>query len=65
MSDKRKAVSLFSSSGIGDLGIQANGIDTVIANELLPQRMQLFLHNHPEAKEWIGLLKRRLRRQMT
>ena len=54
MNDKLIAVSLFSSSGIGDLGLQANGIDTVIANELLPQRMQLFLHNHHETKGFCG-----------
>ena len=54
MSEKLIAVSLFSSSGIGDLGLQANGIDTVIANELLPQRMQLFLHNHHETKGFCG-----------
>ena len=50
----RKAVSLFCSSGIGDLGLQANNIDTVVACELLPERMRLFLHNHPEAKGFCG-----------
>ena len=49
-----KAVSLFCSSGIGDLGLQANNISTVVANELLPERMRLFLHNHPEAKGFCG-----------
>ena len=29
ITEKKKAVSLFCSSGIGDLGLQANGIDTV------------------------------------
>lgn len=53
MSDK-KAISLFSSSGIGDLGLKANGIDTVLACELLPERMKLFLHNHTEAKGFCG-----------
>ena len=28
----RNAISLFSSSGIGDLGLRANGINTVIEN---------------------------------
>lgn len=51
---KRKAVSLFCSSGIGDLGLQANNIETVAACELLPERMRLFLHNHPEAKGFCG-----------
>lgn len=52
--NKRKAVSLFCSSGIGDLGLQANNIDTVAACEILPERMRLFLHNHPEAKGFCG-----------
>ena len=50
----RKAISLFCSSGIGDLGLRANHIDTVVACELLPERMRLFLHNHPEAKGFCG-----------
>lgn len=49
-----KAVSLFCSSGIGDLGLKANNIDTVAACELLPERMQLFKHNHPKAKGFCG-----------
>ena len=51
---RRKAVSLFCSSGIGDLGLQANNVDTVVACELLPERMRLFQHNHPEAKGFCG-----------
>lgn len=50
----KKAVSLFCSSGIGDLGLQANNIDTVVACELLPERMRLFEKNHPEAKTFCG-----------
>lgn len=53
-SKKKIAVSLFCSSGIGDLGLQANNVDTVVACELLPERMRLFLHNHPEAKGFCG-----------
>ena len=52
--ERLKAVSLFCSSGIGDLGLKANNIDTVVACELLPERMKLFLHNHPEAKGFCG-----------
>lgn len=51
---KRIAVSLFCSSGIGDLGLRANDVDTVVACELMPERMRLFLHNHPEAKGFCG-----------
>ena len=54
MNERLKAVSLFCSSGIGDLGLKANNIDTVVACELLPERMKLFLHNHPEAKGFCG-----------
>jgi DNA (cytosine-5)-methyltransferase 1 len=43
----RKALSLFSSAGIGDLGVTAAGIDIVLANELLPQRVALYRANFP------------------
>lgn len=45
----RNAISLFSSSGIGDLGLQANGIKTVIACEIIRERMNLFQNNYPDA----------------
>lgn len=45
---RRSAISLFCSAGIGDLGICANGIHTVVANELLADRCDLFRHNHPD-----------------
>lgn len=48
------AVSLFSSSGIGDMGLKANGIKTVVACELLPARTKLLKLNHPEAKTFCG-----------
>lgn len=44
----RNAISLFSSSGIGDLGLHANSINTVIACELIPQRAHLFQANNPQ-----------------
>ncbi|MCI7375882.1 MAG: DNA cytosine methyltransferase [Christensenellaceae bacterium] len=50
----RNAISLFSSSGIGDLGLKANGIKTVIANELLAERMKLFKSNYPDTKCFLG-----------
>ncbi|MDO9359971.1 MAG: DNA cytosine methyltransferase [Polaromonas sp.] len=40
-----KAVSLFSSAGIGDLGVDAAGIRIVLANELLRQRVSLYREN--------------------
>lgn len=48
------AVSLFSSSGIGDLGLKANNINTVIACELLPERAKLFQSNYPGATCFCG-----------
>ena len=48
------AISLFSSSGIGDLGLRANGINTVIGCELLEERMNLFRNNYPNAKCFRG-----------
>lgn len=48
------AISLFSSSGIGDLGLKANDIKTVIACELLEDRMNLFKNNYPESECFNG-----------
>lgn len=42
---RAKAVSLFSSAGIGDLGVVAAGLEIILANELLPQRVQLYREN--------------------
>lgn len=50
----RNAISLFSSSGIGDLGLKANGINTIIACELLEDRINLFHNNYPDAKCFQG-----------
>ncbi len=50
----RNAISLFSSSGIGDLGLRANGINTVISCELLEERMNLFQTNYPNTECFQG-----------
>ena len=50
----RNAISLFCSSGIGDLGLKANDIDTIIGCELLENRMALFKNNYPNAKCFQG-----------
>jgi DNA (cytosine-5)-methyltransferase 1 len=42
------AISLFSSSGIGDVALKKCGINTIVANELLPDRCSLFRRNFPE-----------------
>jgi DNA (cytosine-5)-methyltransferase 1 len=40
-----KAVSLFSSAGIGDLGVAASGIELILANELLSERVSVYREN--------------------
>lgn len=40
-----RAASLFSSAGIGELGIEAAGLEIVLANELLPSRAALYRAN--------------------
>src|SRR3989344_650595 len=45
-----KAITLFSSAGIGDLAIKASDIDILVANELLSDRVSLHRRNFPETK---------------
>lgn len=47
-SDALTAISLFSSAGIGDLGLKANAFDVLTANELLRDRGELYAYNHPD-----------------
>lgn len=49
-----KAVSLFCSGGIGDLALQACGIETLVANELLEERASVFKRNFPSVKMLAG-----------
>lgn len=41
-----KCLSLFSSAGIGELGIEAAGIEIIVANELCTDRCGLYQENH-------------------
>jgi DNA (cytosine-5)-methyltransferase 1 len=45
-----KAVCLFSSAGIGELGLSAAGLDVVLASELIPYRVAVYAENFPETK---------------
>ena len=54
MAKTYNAISLFSSSGIGDLGLHANGINTVTACEVIEERMALFKNNNPNTKCFCG-----------
>ena len=44
------AISLFCSSGIGDLALRRVGISVLVANELIEERCDLFENNFPETK---------------
>lgn len=46
----KTAVSLFASSGIGDIALMRCGFSVLVANELLPDRCSLFKKNFPETK---------------
>src|SRR3954470_133742 len=50
----RKALSLFSSAGIGELGLRANGIEILANNEPLEDRHALYQHNFPNTKCFLG-----------
>jgi DNA (cytosine-5)-methyltransferase 1 len=45
-----KAISLFSSYGLGDLGLRAAGAEIALMAELLPQRCAYLRRNFPEAR---------------
>ena len=52
--NSKKVLSLFSSAGIGELGIRAAGLEIKISNELLPDRAAIYHENYPEVKEICG-----------
>lgn len=47
---KKKAVSLFSSAGIGELLLHNAGIEVVVANELIKQRSDCYSFFYPQTK---------------
>lgn len=47
-------LSLFSSAGIGELGIKACGMDILLSNELLKNRCDLYHENFPETESVCG-----------
>lgn len=49
-----KAVSLFSSAGIGDLGLTANGLNVIASSELVEQRHDLYRANFPSTHCFTG-----------
>jgi DNA (cytosine-5)-methyltransferase 1 len=51
---KLTAISLFASSGIGDLALRASGGEVLVANEFRSDRAELFERNYPETKMFCG-----------
>lgn len=54
MNKDKKVLSLFSSAGIGELGIKKLGMEILVSNELLPQRCSLYSENYPEVESICG-----------
>lgn len=52
--NKYNVLSLFSSAGIGELGIKACGMSILLSNELLKNRCALYQENYPETKSLCG-----------
>ncbi len=46
----KESVSLFSSAGIGELGLKSNNIKIVVSNELMPDRHSLYKNNYPQTE---------------
>lgn len=51
---KKDVLCLFSSAGIGELGIKAAGFSIRVSNELLPNRCDLYHENYPEVDNICG-----------
>jgi DNA (cytosine-5)-methyltransferase 1 len=49
-----QAVSLFSSAGLGELGLRSNGIKIIAASEIREDRAMLYEENFPEARMFRG-----------
>ena len=54
MPNEKNVLSLFSSAGIGELGIKACGLNILLSNELLKNRCSLYLENYPETLSMCG-----------
>lgn len=54
MMNRIKAVSLFSSAGIGELLLKNTNVDVIAANELLPKRAECYSHFYPETDMHCG-----------
>ena len=54
MDSSKNVLSLFSSAGIGELGIKASGLTIRVSNELLEDRASLYSENYPDVDEICG-----------
>lgn len=52
--DKIKAISLFSSAGIGELLLKNTRVDVIAANELLQKRADCYKHFYPNSEMYCG-----------
>lgn len=50
----KKAICLFSSAGIGELGIKKNDIEIIISNEIIEERHRLYKQNYPNTECFTG-----------
>lgn len=46
----KEAISLFSSAGIGELGVKSHNVRIVVSSELLPDRHTLYKKNYPDTE---------------
>ena len=51
---KIKAISLFSSAGIGELLLHNTNVEVIAGNELLPKRAECYQHFYPNSKMHCG-----------
>ena len=54
MSSSRNILSLFSSAGIGELGVEAAGLSILVNNELLQNRCDIYHENYPSVHTICG-----------
>lgn len=54
MINNRNVLSLFSSAGIGELGVKAAGYSILVSNELLQNRCDLYKENYPDVVNICG-----------
>lgn len=52
--NKIKAISVFSSAGIGELLLKNTNVEVIAANELLPKRAECYSHFYPDADMHCG-----------